>query len=163
MPVCPCGSGLDYDECCGALHAGKPAPTAEALMRSRYTAYAMGNFDYLQKTCAPELRADYEPPGVATMPEWRGLKILRTVGGGAGDDAGQVEFMASYTINGQAHSLHELSDFRRVDGAWIYTAGEINPKQGTQVRDGSKVGRNDPCPCGSQKKYKKCCGAAKEA
>lgn len=163
MSACPCGSGRDLNDCCAPLHAGKPAPTAEALMRSRYTAFVLGNMDYLDKTCTPELRAESDAeargPQAAAMPQWLGLKILRTVKGGAGDDTGQVEFIVQYKLNGQTLSRHELSDFRRIDGNWIFTASEFNPKQKTVV-NGEKVGRNDPCPCGSQKKYKKCCGAS---
>ena len=163
MSACPCGSGRDLNDCCAPLHYGRPAPTAEALMRSRYTAFALGNMEYLDKTCTTELRAESAAeaggPQAAAKPQWLGLKILRTVGGGETDDTGQVEFVVQYKLNGQTLSRHELSDFRRIDGNWVFTASEFNPKQKTVVNDG-KVGRNDPCPCGSQKKYKKCCGAS---
>lgn len=164
MSSCPCGSGLDLNDCCAPLHYGRPAPTALALMRSRYTAFATGNVDYLEKTCSPEMRADFNREDMkrdAETAKWLGLKILRTLGGGENDDTGQVEFVASYKYNGRAHSQHELSDFRRIDGAWVFSGSVLNPKQETVVRQGEKTGRNDPCPCGSQKKYKKCCGAAK--
>ena len=162
MPACPCGSGRDLSACCAPFHAGQSAPTAEALMRSRYTAFAIGNMDYLNKTAVPEMRAasnSAENKAEGKPPRWLGLRILRTVKGGVDDDTGQVEFVAEYRQNGKLHSLHELSDFRRIDGAWFFAASEFNPKGETMVREGEKTGRNDPCPCGSQKKYKKCCGA----
>jgi SEC-C motif-containing protein len=154
MPACPCGSGLDLNDCCAPLHFGRPAPTAEALMRSRYAAFATGNMDYLEKTCSPELRKNFKRPRVGEeVPEWTGVKILRTVDGGADDETGQVEFIANYKLRGQNHSMRELSDFRRIDGAWIYIGGAHDPK----LAAAEKTGRNDPCPCGSGKKYKKCC------
>ena len=163
MSACPCGSGLDLSKCCAPLHAGTPAPTAEALMRSRYTAFVMGNTAYLDKTCTPELRAESdsidEQSKAEAKPRWLGLTILRTVKGGADDDTGQVEFTVKYRLSGKLHTRHELSDFRRIDGAWTFTASEFNPKGETVVRQGEKTGRNDPCPCGSEKKFKKCCGA----
>ncbi|HSV29430.1 MAG TPA: YchJ family metal-binding protein, partial [Candidatus Omnitrophota bacterium] len=78
-------------------------------------------------------------------------------GGGADDETGSVEYVARFKIRGQAHAHHELATFRKEDGRWLYVDGEVNPK--TAPRQVAKVGRNDPCPCGSGQKYKKCCGA----
>ena len=163
MSSCPCGSGLDMNDCCAPLHAGRPAPTALAVMRARYAAFATGNMDYLENTCSPEERATFDRTETrhdAKTAQWLGLKILRVVAGGENDETGQVEFIANYKYNGRTHSQHELSDFRRIDGAWVFSGSQLNPKQPTLVRQGEKTGRNDPCPCGSEKKYKKCCGAA---
>lgn len=163
MTACPCGSGLSFSDCCKPLHDGKPAATAEALMRSRYSAFAVGNMAYLDKTCTPEMRGDADSPAekraADATPRWLGLKILRVVDGGVDDETGQVEFAVEYELGKKKHSRHELSDFRRINGAWTFTASEYNPGRGTVVREGEKTGRNDPCPCGSQKKFKKCCGA----
>jgi len=149
---CPCGGGTLAD-CCGPFIAGdRLAPTAETLMRSRYSAYARGETDYLLRTWHPSSRPDdFELQDVI---QWRGLNILATEAGGADDTTGQVEFIASYQVAGRFDQLHERSDFRREDGAWYYVDGvEVKGRPVTVV----KVGRNEPCPCGSGKKYKRCC------
>lgn len=159
MTLCPCGSGRDLDACCGPLLAGAPAPTPEALMRSRYTAFTQANLDYLETTLAPEAREDYDRSETETWikdARWHGLEI-RQAGGGEGDQEGSVEFVARYVINGKPFAHHELASFRRHEGNWVYVDGVMNPRPPQRVVD--KVGRNDPCPCGSGKKYKKCCGA----
>ena len=160
MPTCACGSGRELDQCCGPFLAGTAAPTAEALMRSRYTAFTTRDTDYLRTTLAPEALVDYDDAETmqwAGEAEWQGLKILATEGGGAGDETGTVEFVARYRLQGKDHVHHELSRFRHEDGRWLYVDGVIGPKP--QTRHVVKVGRNDPCPCGSGRKYKKCCGA----
>ena len=159
--LCPCGSGTDYAACCGRyLDSDLPAPTAEALMRSRYAAYVAGNDAYLRKTWDPDTCPESINAGEAGV-DWTGLTIIATTGGGKGDDTGTVEFVAGVSQQGQAGHLHELSDFKRTaNGQWLYVDGDT-PK-GTPVRV-KKTGRNDPCPCGSGKKYKKCCGAPGKA
>ena len=87
---------------------------------------------------------------------WMGLKILRTVKGGASDDEGIVEFEATYSQKGIRDVHHETAYFKKIDGSWLYSAGQMTPT--TVVREKPKVGRNEPCPCGSGKKYKNCCG-----
>lgn len=160
MSDCPCGSSRDFESCCGPYLAGVPAPTAEALMRARYTAYTRKEMAYLHDTLAGEARADYnesEAVAWAQQAEWRGLEIVATEAGGPDDSQGMVEFTARYRIKGKDVSHHERSLFRREDGRWYYVDGET-PKP--ETRRVEKVGRNDPCPCGSGKKYKKCCAAA---
>ncbi|MDD3312934.1 YchJ family protein [Pseudodesulfovibrio sp.] len=157
---CPCGSGKEHAECCEPIISGaKPAPTAEALMRSRYTAYVDKRIEYLGESLAPETRKDHDEKSVrewADTAEWLGLEITDTEAGGEGDDEGVVEFAAKYAVDGQELTHRERSRFRRVDGLWRYVDGEmVSPPN---VRKGPRVGRNDPCPCGSGKKYKKCCG-----
>lgn len=154
---CPCGSGLTYDDCCGPIIAGAPAPTAEALMRSRYTAYVLGALDHVERTHAPEIRADFnraEAERNVAEVEWLSLDVQRAEEDG---NAGTVEFTIRFRRDGQELRHHELSRFRREDGQWFYVDGDVNPKQ--PPRRVVKVGRNDPCPCGSGKKHKKCCGA----
>jgi len=117
--ACPCQSGKAYGQCCRPFHRGDAdAPTAEALMRSRYTAFVAGDVDYLLRTWHPETRpANLElDPGLA----WTGLEILRTVRGGAADRAGTVEFRASYREDGQEKAQQEKSTFVREDGRWVY-------------------------------------------
>ena len=160
MPLCPCGSNLDLAACCGRYHAGTPAPTAEALMRSRYAAYALGNLEYIETACAGPAalafnRAEADISQLGT--KWLGLEIIATARGREKDSRGTVTFTARYRHNGGEGAQTETSQFRRVDGAWVYW--DKDALDGAPPRAAS-IGRNDPCPCGSGKKHKKCCGAA---
>jgi SEC-C motif-containing protein len=161
MSLCPCQSGKDYDACCGPVINGtRPAPTAEALMRSRYSAYPKGEIDYLERSLHPEHRHDYDPVAAkdwADKAEWINLDILDVKGGGEDDEQGTVEFVATYRQKGNTLSHHEVGQFTRLNGIWYYADGKI-VTPGTVRNQGPKTGRNDPCPCGSGKKYKKCCG-----
>lgn len=159
MAICPCGSALEFEDCCEPYIQGKPAPTAVALMRSRYAAYCLGNKDYLIETLAPEMRDDDDEDDVAQTAsmKWTGLEIRDVVEGGENDQSGFVEFVAKYKVGNKPGIHHERSGFRRDGERWFCLGGEINPK--AEQRQVEKVGRNDPCPCGSGKKFKKCCGA----
>ncbi|PPF40333.1 YchJ family protein [Pseudoclavibacter sp. AY1H1] len=120
---CPCGSGATYAECCGVFHAGAPAPTAEALMRSRYSAFARRLPDYLNATWDAETRpADLE---LEDGTVWRRLQIVDKFGGAEGDSTGVVEFRASYRDADGAGLLHERARFRRSDGRWVYVDGRV--------------------------------------
>jgi SEC-C motif-containing protein len=163
MKTCPCGSGRAYAECCEPYIKGiqKP-PTAEALMRSRYSAYVEHAIDYIIGTCvrlegkqAVDVKQTRDWSEQST---WLGLKILSIEKGGTGDTKGMVEFEASYERNGLKDVHREKAHFKKEDGQWFYEDGEVAPV--TVVRSRAKVGRNDPCPCGSGKKYKHCCGKA---
>lgn len=137
------------------------APTAEALMRSRYSAYVEHAVDYLGDTLHPEHSSDWDREATrrwAESAEWLGLEILSTEAGQSGDSEGWVEFVARFNEGGKLQQHHERSRFRVHEGRWYYVDGEL-PKPQTQRHEGPRVGRNDPCPCGSGKKYKKCCGA----
>ncbi len=160
MSDCPCKSQKSLEKCCGPyLSEGRAAPTAEALMRSRYTAYAQGNIDYVEKTTAPEALRDFDRAGSeqwSKKAEWVGLEIVSMSEGKEDDETGTVEFIAKYKMDGSEHQHHEVSHFRREDGTWLFVDGKLMREP---VRnEGPRVGRNDPCPCGSGKKYKKCCG-----
>lgn len=158
--ACPCGSGQDFDACCGPVLAGAPALTAEALMRSRYTAYTRQNLDHIANTNAVALADVFDRAQAEEMAaefEWLGLQVLAVADGGADDATGTVEFRSAFRRLGQDLVHHELAHFTREEGRWVYSQGDINPKQ--QPRRVVQVGRNDPCPCGSGKKFKKCCGA----
>jgi SEC-C motif-containing protein len=160
MTPCPCGSGRPFESCCGPLLAGAPASTAEALMRSRYAAYSRGDFDYLRKTSTDEAALAFRNAGLTLgepATEWLGLTINRTQAGQPGDSTGTVDFRVRYRQGGRDYVQSELSHFRRIDGAWRYARGEVSLD--AKTAPASHVGRNDPCPCGSGKKYKKCCGA----
>lgn len=136
--------------CCGRYLAGEGAPTAETLMRSRYTANVLGDGDYLRRTWHPDTRPDPLDPAVG--PDWRGLEIRRTEDGGAGDETGLVEFVARFHDGRRAGVLHETSRFTRLQGRWVYVDGDIHPEP-------APTPRNAPCPCGSGKKFKRCCAA----
>ncbi|MEV0077809.1 YchJ family protein [Nocardia neocaledoniensis] len=119
---CPCRRGEPFDACCGPILAGaKPAPTAETLMRSRYTAYVVGDVDYLLRSWHPNTRpAELE---LDPAQRWLFLEIVGTQRGGPFDDNGTVEFIAHYKLDGVRDAMHELSTFVRVDGAWVYLDG----------------------------------------
>ncbi|AOY59901.1 MULTISPECIES: YchJ family protein [Desulfococcus] len=161
MESCPCGSGLTYTECCEPLITGaQPAKTAEALLRSRYTAYAGKIVDYIVDTTHPDQQ---EPDSRKTVEkwsrntEWRKLEIVNCEAGGIDDEEGTVEFKADYTEKGKPRKHHELATFKKKDGRWYFFDAGTPPIRQV-VRTSPKVGRNAPCPCGSGKKYKKCCG-----
>ena len=122
---CLCGSGKSAESCCHAYHAGATAPTAEALMRSRYVAYALGLEPYLLETWhistrPAELKLDEDPP------RWLGLSIKRYEQQEI--DLATVEFVARYKIGGRAYRLHETSRFVREGGRWFYLDGDIKDR-----------------------------------
>jgi len=158
---CPCGSGKPYSDCCEPLISGaRAAATPESLMRSRYTAFATQQVAYLEHSLHPGQRSDYDAAGTAKWAansSWEGLEILDISGDPEADSIGKVEFRAHYRRKGERIDHHELAEFRKHNGVWYFYDGRM--VTGGQVRrDTPKVGRNDPCPCGSGKKYKKCCG-----
>lgn len=120
---CLCGSGRSYEACCGMLHQGGVAKTAEALMRSRYTAYVLKLEPYLLATWHPTTRpADVDlASGPAT--QWLGLEVKRHEQ--TDETHAVVEFVARYKVNGRAHRLHEISRFVIQDGRWLYLDGEF--------------------------------------
>ncbi len=155
---CPCGSGKKYCECCEPIIKGtEKASTPEALMRARYSAYVTHEIDFIVDSCKEgEGIADIDKQATEDWSRestWQGLHILKTE---TKDDEGVVEFIADYTMNHLVEHHHEIAGFKKIDGEWKYVAGNIITE--TVKRDGAKIGRNDPCPCGSGKKYKKCCG-----
>ncbi|WP_313556028.1 YchJ family protein [Miniimonas arenae] len=122
-PRCPCRSGRPFAECCGPFLAGGLALTAEALMRSRYTAYALGDEDHVLRTWHPDTA-----PSVLDLSDgvtFVGLQVVDTVAGGVDDDAGTVHFRAAYRTETGREVLEEISRFVRLDGAWLYVDGDI--------------------------------------
>ncbi|WP_040685203.1 YchJ family protein [Nocardiopsis baichengensis] len=121
---CPCGKGGAYAECCAPLHRGtRSASSAEELMRSRYSAFAVGDAAYVKQSWHPSTRPrelDLDP-----AMRWTGLEILSTTGGTAFHTEGTVEFRASYRHGGAAGSLHEKSRFTRHEGRWTYVDGDV--------------------------------------
>lgn len=121
--ACPCGSGKPYAVCCGPLHAGeKPAPTAEALMRSRYAAYVLKLEDYLLATWHASTRPS-ELDLTADDSKWLGLEVRAHLT--QDETHATVDFVARYRIAGRGHRLHELSRFVREDGRWYYVDGKF--------------------------------------
>ena len=160
MSKCPCGSGKTFARCCEPYLTGNAqAPTAEAQMRARYTAYTTANMAFIESTHSPKTRDSLELESSrkwAEESEWLGLEIVSTDKGGTPDTEGTVEFIARYIQDGHEEKHHEISSFVKDGGRWYFMDGG-SPRQ-TVVREEPKIGRNDPCPCGSGKKYKKCCG-----
>ena len=170
MKDCPCGSNSPFIDCCGPLIRGTGFPdTAEDLMRSRYTAFTQQNWEYLVITCHPKEKKEMARLGPGLINDeviWKRLEIVNTRGGGYEDAEGQVDFVAYYIKDGFEQTLRESSRFYKVNGRWVYSRKDstlplvpVSPqaKAKTVVRTEAKIGRNDPCPCGSGKKYKKCC------
>ncbi len=160
MAHCTCGSGRNFDNCCGPILAGALPETAEALLRSRYTAFATANTDYLVETLTADIKDSFdriEAESTAADAKWKSLQLRTVTGGGVGDDTGTIEFVAEFVLRGEKRIHHELSQFRREGGRWLCAGGQMNPKP--PPVQAKKVGRNDPCSCGSGKKFKKCCGA----
>lgn len=154
---CPCNSGRCYTACCQPLLSGQTeAATAETLMRSRYSGYVAGDIAYLLRTWHPSTR----PPTLAadTILNWCGLEIIRTEKGQEEDVEGIVEFKATACSHPNLVQLHETSRFVKEEGLWFYVAGDMTQASLPTRGMAQKVGRNSPCPCGSGKKFKKCCG-----
>ncbi len=147
---CPCCSGLQYSLCCEPYLKGAAfAATPQALMRSRYTAYNKQNAEYLIDTWhasgrSVQLRKVLHESFVAT--EWLNLNIVACESG-SNEDEGFVTFFARYREKQHTGAIHECSRFLREDQRWYYIDGTT-----------PQLGRNDRCPCGCGKKYKKCCG-----
>ncbi len=158
--LCPCKSNKKFMECCGKFLEKKETPkTAEELMRSRYSAYTMGHIDYLfdthHESTKEELNRD-EMTAWSKEASWHGLEIVKTDAGGEKDNQGLVEFICQYQIGEKMERHHEVSSFVKENGKWFFHEGRFVHE--TIRRESPKIGRNDPCSCGSGKKYKKCCG-----
>ena len=159
---CPCGADATYEACCAMYHNRLgTAPTAEALMRSRYSAFALGKFDYIadtQKLAHDTTTSGDDIADSNDQTEWLKLDILETQDGEPEHNTGMVAFIAHFKDGPRSGQLQERSLFEKIDGTWFYVAGEHEVNTSSQLVTSAKVGRNDPCLCGSGKKYKKCCG-----
>jgi SEC-C motif-containing protein len=159
MNNCPCGSGTPYAACCEPIITGdRPAATAEELMRARYSAHVGVKVDFIFASTHPEHRQGLDRESTQNWAEkttWLGLEIVDTAQGGAADDRGEVEFIARFREKEEIRVHHERAQFQRQDGHWYFTDGSMVKPQPLIA---NKTGRNDPCPCGSDSKYKKCCG-----
>jgi SEC-C motif domain protein len=134
-----------------------PAATAEALMRSRFTAHVIGDAQHLHRTYLASSRRPYdESKDAVDDVEWTRL-VVHAHETGPKPETATVDFTAYYTGDGGEQALHEKSEFLRLDGNWFYVrALRVGPAPLRSTQP--KIGRNDPCPCGSGRKYKHCCG-----
>ncbi|MEM7647966.1 MAG: YchJ family protein [Cyanobacteria bacterium P01_A01_bin.70] len=150
---CPCGSQRPFNTCCQPYLLGQAiAPTAEALMRSRYTAYCQGQVDYLTATHHPSKRTLGDRAALTKSVQntiWLGLTVLQTEQGQPADTTGVVEFVARYQSD-HIGQIHERSRFKQQKGRWFYLDGDLLPPLEPK--------RNEPCWCGSGKKFKQCHG-----
>ena len=122
---CPCGSGERYGDCCGLYHSRRALPpTAEALMRSRYSAYVLGDAKYLYRSWDEQTRPSLQSLRAMPRVSWLGLSVTCTEAGGPEDDSGVVAFVARYMEGGRVVEVAETSRFRRVRGRWVYVDGE---------------------------------------
>ena len=151
IETCPCGSDKTIENCCGVYHESVSAPTALALMKSRYVAYAIGD---VVKTTHPLRQHNLSKKEIkqwSSENTWQSLEIVTSIEEGPVKAA--VEFKASFLDKkGKSIVHHELSAFDKIQGRWYYSNGRIDPESN------AKLNRNDPCSCGSGKKFKKCCG-----
>ncbi len=154
--ACPCGSGRPLRDCCAPVLGGqRVAATAEELMRARFTAHATRDFAFLHRSYSPTAGQPYVPSSDTPTTQWTRL-VVHEHGPGRTPDIAFVDFSAYGMEGGVEQVLHEKAEFVRKAGAWLYTRPL---RQGpAPVRAAAKKpGRNDPCPCGSGKKYKHCC------
>ena len=148
---CPCGSPRSYADCCQPLHNGLPAPSAGRLMRSRYSAYTLGLIDYLVATTWPAQQRELDVQAMAEWSNnsrWLGLRVEHESDTGNNADRAQVTFTARWAdADSSSHEQRECSSFVRLNQRWYFITPECPVS----------AGRNDPCPCGSGRKFKQCC------
>jgi len=156
---CPCGSGSRFADCCEQVINGeRESQSAEELMRARYAAFAAGAIDFVVATTHSRTRREIDIPFIREWSQtstWRGLQIIETKP--VDEDKAYVSFEAQFTQHGKDQSHKEKSLFEREDGKWRFVTGE-ELKNPTVRYETPRTGRHEPCPCGSGKKYKKCCG-----
>jgi SEC-C motif-containing protein len=158
--TCPCGSGAAFATCCEPIINGtRESETAEELMRARYSAFVTHAIDFIVASTHSYSRKDIDLPFIREWSEtstWRGLEIVDTKQVNA--NKAFVSFEAQFTQNGEDHLHREKSLFERENGHWRFVSGE-DLKNPTVRYEMPLPGRNDPCPCGSGKKFKKCHGS----
>jgi SEC-C motif domain protein len=147
--LCPCCSGRSFNLCCQPFLSRKLMPeTPEQLMRSRYTAYTLADIPYIEKTqsgkAAENFNAD-EAKQWTEQVKWCGLSVLNS-------NLNEVEYVARYMIGNQLYLLQERSQFEKIGEQWFYISGALIPHQPITLKS------NQPCPCGSKKKFSQCCG-----
>ncbi len=166
MSLCPCGSGLETSACClPIINASRQARTAIELMRARYTAYTLHNIDFIWDSTHPDQRDLSDRQAMenwSAHAEWLGLTILDEGHANTSRLTDEVEFKVTFRITQITHLHHERSQFCFENNQWWFVEGQqiySGPLERPRpVVRNQQVGRNDPCPCGSGTKFKKCCG-----
>tara|TARA_R110000868_G_scaffold8205_7_gene42746 strand:- start:60376 stop:60816 length:441 start_codon:yes stop_codon:yes gene_type:complete len=145
--MCICGLSQNYADCCGRFIEGAcTVETPEQLMRTRYVAFTQANADYVKATMAGKAAENFDLSNFTNWSKnctWLPLMVLSSKQQG---NKGTVEFETGYKDDSGSHFIHEISQFERIDGRWYYTDGKHVPTQS-----------NESCPCGSGKKFKRCC------
>ena len=158
---CVCGIGESNEQCCLPIIRGeREAVTAEELMRARYAAYALGEVDFILGSNDPDTGEGVDRKSTEVWSresKWLGFEVLDRSDGGADDETGTVDFVARYKLRGISVAHRERASFRKREGKWVFVDGKDLAAPPAR-HEGPRVGRNDPCPCGSGKKHKKCCG-----
>lgn len=159
LELCPCCSGEIFAKCCKEIVAGnKIAETPLALMRSRYTAHACKNMPHIIRTMRGKALKLFDEEKTHEewfeQSVWQKLEIIDAPEVNKHSKEGIVEFKAYSVFKGVEQVLHERSKFMKLNNQWYYVAGQ---NKQAHISSSKKVGRNDDCPCGSGKKYKKCC------
>lgn len=156
--ACPCGSGEEFSACCDLYLSGKQKPkTAEATMRSRYAAFVTGNVDYIMNSHHPETVKQIDRAGIEDWSKnavWQSLDVISVENDGEDSDEAVVEFLAKYVQEGKNYQHHEVALFKKNEADWFF----YDVKKNRPIKIENKIGRNDPCHCGSGKKFKKCHG-----
>lgn len=153
--ACPCGSLLAIQECCLPYIRQRSLPsTAEQLMRSRYTAYFIADYEYILNTYNFHTRPDMSATDLKDANQGTQWLRLEVRGNSKQEAPNKVEFKAYYKVTKDIYCMHEISNFSKVDGQWQYVDGEM--LEGTGIL---KIKRNEACICGSKKKFKHCCQA----
>lgn len=149
--LCHCCSGKKFVNCCQPYHLhNEIADTPEKMMRSRYSAYVEKDLEYITRTWLPKNRPE-STSILSGKVIWLSLAIVTCSNVGK-SDVGTVEFIATYIESGTLYTMHETSDFIRIEEEWYYVSGDNNIRE-------TKISRSAKCPCNSGKKFKRCCGA----
>lgn len=158
MKPCCCGSAQTYDRCCQPYHIGlKIAETPEILMRSRYSAYSLGNIDYIQATMRGKASVGFDPVTAQLWAQrviWIKLQIINANPPSAVQ--GYVDFIATFVDNKTVCQMHEISEFQYTEGRWFYVDGKAGSVYSKTTEE--SILPNTMCPCGSMKKWKHCHG-----
>jgi SEC-C motif-containing protein len=157
--TCPCCSGVAFADCCEPIINGeRESQTAEELMRARYAAFATGAIDFIVASTHSRTRPEIDLQDIrdwSLTSTWRGLQIIDTKT--VDENQAHVSFDAQFTKAGKDLSHREKALFEREQGKWRFVTGD-ELKNPTVRYETPRIGRNEPCPCGSGRKYKKCCG-----